>query len=57
MRRRNRRVEQRIRLPHVADVVDAEIRMLEEVRGLLVDLEWVIVVELINIEPLHTHLL
>ena len=39
------RVEQRVAGPYVIDVVDAEVRMLEQVRGLGVDLERVFLIQ------------
>lgn len=46
------RVEERITRPHIEDVVDAEVWVLEQVRGLPVDLERGVVVERIEIEQL-----
>jgi hypothetical protein len=43
--------------PHVIDVVDAEVRMLEQVRGLGVDLERVFLIQQVQIEPLTSHLM
>ena len=45
VRRRLRRVEQRIAGPHVIDVVDSQVRMLEQVRSLGIDLERVLLIE------------
>ena len=47
---RDRWVEQRIRVPDLVDGVDAERVMFEEMGGLPVDLEWIGVVQLIEIE-------
>ena len=52
MRRRDRRVEQRIGFPYLVDVVDAERNVLEQVGRLVVDLERIGVVEQIEIEQL-----
>lgn len=51
------RVEQRTAAPHVINVVDPKVWMLEQVRGLRVDLERVLVVEQIRIESLARHCL
>jgi hypothetical protein len=48
---RSRWVEQRIRVPDLVDVVDAERFMFEEVGSLPVDFEWIGVVQLIQVEP------
>jgi hypothetical protein len=48
--RRDRRVEKRIAGQHVMDVIDAEVGVLEQVRGLCVDLEWVLILEEIELE-------
>lgn len=45
MRRRLGGVEERIVDPDVVDVVKAEVRVLEQVRGLGVDLERVLLIE------------
>jgi hypothetical protein len=50
VRWRLRRVEERVRLPHLVDVLDAEPRVFEQVGGLVVDLERVFVVEEIEVE-------
>ena len=52
---RCRWVEQRIRVPDLVDVVDAERVMFEEVGSLPVELEWIGVVQLIEIEQV-THI-
>ena len=39
------RVEQRLASPDVIDVIDSEVRMLEQVRGLGVDLERVFLIQ------------
>jgi hypothetical protein len=54
------RVEQRVAGPYVIDVVDAEVRVvrvLEQVRGLGVDLERVFLIQQVWIEPLTAHLM
>jgi hypothetical protein len=54
-RRRLGRVEERVRAPHLVDVVHAKSGMLEEVRRLVVDFERVLVVENIDVEKVtHT---
>jgi hypothetical protein len=45
-------VEERVGAPDVVDVVDAEFGVFEQMRGLPVDLEGIVVIELIEIEPL-----
>lgn len=50
MSRPLRRIEERIGSPGVVDVVDAEGGVLEEVGGLVIDLERVFVVELVDVE-------
>ncbi len=50
VRWRFRRIEQRIGVPDVVDVIDPELRMFEEVRRLIVDLDGVVRVESIEIE-------
>jgi ABC-type phosphonate transport system ATPase subunit len=49
------RVEERVACPDVIDVLQAKARMLEQVRGLRVDLEGVLVVEDIRIKALTAH--
>ena len=55
MRRRLGRVEQRVAGPYIVDVIDAQIRVLEQMGGLGVDLEGVLVVEEVGIQPPVTH--
>ncbi len=50
VRWRDRWVEDRVRLPDIDDVIDAEPGMFEEMGGLVVDLERVSIVERIEIE-------
>jgi hypothetical protein len=50
VRWRLRRVEERVGLLDVENVLDAESRMFEQVGGLVVDLERVLVVEEVEIE-------
>ena len=52
MRRRDRRVEERIGFPYLVDVVDAERNVLEQMSRLVIDLERISVVEQIEIEQL-----
>ncbi len=52
VRRRDRRVEQRIAGPLVIDVVHAKVEVLEQVRSLRVDLEDIITVEEVGVESL-----
>src|SRR5579875_2349736 len=55
MRRGLGRVEERVRAPHLVDVVHTEPGVLEQVRRLVVDLEGVLVVEDVDVEqPTHT---
>ena len=51
MRRRDRREEERIGRPHLAGIIEAEHRVLEQVRCLVIDLEGILVVESVEIEP------
>jgi hypothetical protein len=51
VRRQLRRIEERIGLPHLEDVVDSERGVLEQVRGLGVDLEWIVVINKVELEP------
>ena len=51
------RVEQRVAGPHIIDVIDSEVRMLEQVRGLGVDLKRVFLIQQVWIEPLTAHLI
>lgn len=51
------RVEQRVAGPHVINVIDSEVRMLEQVRGLGVDLKRVFLIQQVWIEPLTAHLM
>ena len=53
VRRRFGRIEERVRLPHFVDVVEAEHCVLEEVSDLVVDLEGIIVVEDVDVEEAH----
>jgi hypothetical protein len=39
------RVEQRVTGPYIIDIVNSQMRMLEQVRGLLVDLKRVLLVQ------------
>jgi hypothetical protein len=50
VRRRLGRIEERLGAPHDVNVVDPEVRMLEGVRGLAVDLERVVVIEEVDVE-------
>ena len=50
MRRWLGRIEERIVDLHVVDVVKAEVRVLEQVRGLSIDLERVLVIEQVQVE-------
>jgi len=45
-------VEQRIAGPHVVDIVDSQVRLLEQVRGLRVDLKRIFLIQQVRIEPL-----
>jgi hypothetical protein len=51
------RVKQRVAGPHVINVIDSKVRMLEQVRGLGVDLKRVLLIEQVQVEPLITHLM
>jgi hypothetical protein len=53
--RRGCRIEQRVAGPHVVDVIDTEMRVLEQVSGLSVDLKRILVAEEIRIELFLTH--
>ena len=55
MGRRLGRVEEGLAGPDVVDVIDAEAGMLEQVRGLSVNLERILVVEEVGIESLLRH--
>jgi hypothetical protein len=52
VRRRDRRIEQRIRRLYVVDVIHTQRRVLEQVRGLVVDLERITVIEEIGVQQL-----
>jgi hypothetical protein len=45
-------VEQRVTGPHIIDIVDLRVRMLEQVRHLIVDLERVSFAQQVRIEPI-----
>jgi len=47
------RVEQRLAGPDVADVIQAQAWVLEQVTGLLIDLEGPVLVEVVDVEPVH----
>src|SRR5208337_4846528 len=51
------RVKQRVAGPHVINVIDSKVRMLEQVRGLGVDLKRVFLIQQVQIEPLTAHLI
>jgi hypothetical protein len=51
------RVKQRVAGPYVINVIDSKVRMLEQVRGLGVDLKRVLLIQQVQIEPLITHLM
>ena len=53
MRRRLGRVEERVRAPHLLDVVHPKPGVLEQVRRLVVDLEGVLVVEDVDVQQLN----
>ena len=55
MRRRNCRIEQRIRFPHVIHIIDAQRCMFEQMCSLVIDLKRVITVEEINVEQFAVH--
>jgi hypothetical protein len=55
VRGRRCRVEKRVAGPHVGDVVDPEVGMLEQVSGLNVNLELILVAEEIGIKTLLRH--
>jgi len=40
---------------HVVDIVDSQVRMLEQVRGLRIDLEWIFLIQQVRIKPFSTH--
>ncbi len=48
---------QRVAGPHITDVIDAGVRMFEQVRGRGVDLERVFLIQQVQIEPLTAHLM
>lgn len=48
-------IERRLTGPHVLDVVDSQVRMLEQVRRLAVDLKRVLVIEEVRVEPPVSH--
>ncbi len=55
--RRFGQVEERVGTPDVVNVVDPEVRMLEQVGGLVVDLERVVLVKQVEVEGFsHIHL-
>jgi hypothetical protein len=45
-------IEQRVRTPYLVNVIDAEVGMFEQMRGLVVDLERILVIEQIDVEQL-----
>jgi len=49
------RVKQWVAGPHVINVIDSKVWMLEQVRGLGVDLKRVFLIQWVQIEPLITH--
>jgi hypothetical protein len=49
------RVEQRVADPHITDVIDSEVRMLEQVRSLGVDFKRVFLIQQVWIGPLTAH--
>jgi hypothetical protein len=51
------RIEQRVTGPYIPDVVDPKVRVLEQVRGLDIDLERILIIEEVGIEPLVGHTL
>ena len=51
------RVEHRVTGPHIPDIVDPKVRVLEQVRGLSIDLERVLIIEEVGIGPLIGHTL
>jgi hypothetical protein len=51
------RIEQRVTGLHIPDVVDPKVRVLEQVRGLSIDLERVLIIEEVGIGPLIGHTL
>ncbi len=55
MRRRLGRVEQRVTGPHILDVLDPSMRMLEQVRGLRIDLERVLLIQQARVESAVGH--
>jgi hypothetical protein len=57
MRWRLGRVKQRVAGPHVINVIDSKVRMLEQVRGLGADLKRVFLIQQVQIEPLITQLM
>jgi hypothetical protein len=55
MGRRLSRVEERVRSPHFVYVLDAQRGVLEQIRRLVVDLEWIVLIEKVEIQRLsHT---
>ncbi len=52
---REGREEERVGFPHFVDVLDAERCMLEEAGSLVVDFEWVRVIEPVQVEQLIRH--
>jgi hypothetical protein len=48
-------VEQRVALPHLADILETEVRVLEQMRGLVIDLERILVVEQIDVQQPAGH--
>jgi hypothetical protein len=52
---RKRGIEQWVAVPDVADVVQPEVRVLEQVSGLIVNFERIIILEQIEIQQLPRH--
>ena len=52
VRRRLRRVKQRVTGPHI---FDSQVRVLEQVRGLRVDLERILLIQQVRVEPVVGH--
>ena len=48
-----RRIEQRFAQPHLHDVLQPEVGVLEEMSRLSIDLEGRVVVQRIEVEPVH----
>jgi hypothetical protein len=51
---RSRRIEERVGGPHLENIGEATMRVLEQVSGLQVDLERVITVEQVDVKQGHT---